>query len=148
VEVQISNQQSLIKISLKKIQQKAQVVLNALECHDGELSILFVDDKEISRLNKTYLHRNGPTNVIAFPMMEGEFSDINRHLLGDVVISVETAENESKLGGMTMEDRLNELLVHGILHLFGYDHEKPGSDALKMEHKAIELLKIIHDVCK
>jgi probable rRNA maturation factor len=119
-----------------------------LECHDGELSILFVDDKEISRLNKTYLHRNGPTNVIAFPMMEGEFSDINRHLLGDVVISVETAENESKLGGMTMEDRLNELLVHGILHLFGYDHEKPGSDALKMEHKAIELLKIIHDVCK
>ncbi len=117
-------------------------------CPDGELSILFVDDKEISGLNKTYLHRNGPTNVIAFPMMEGEFSNINHQLLGDVVISVETAENEGKCAGMTVEDRLNELLIHGILHLFGYDHEKPESDALKMEHKATELLKIIYDVCR
>ena len=117
-------------------------------CRDGELSILLVDDNEIARLNKIYLHRNGPTNVIAFPMGEGEFANINRQLLGDVVISVETADKEGKKVGITMEDRLNELLVHGILHLFGYDHEKPGADALKMEHKAIELLKIIHGACQ
>jgi len=115
-----------------------------LECPDGELSVLLVDNNEISRLNKKYLNRNGPTNVIAFPMKEGEFSNISGNLLGDVVISVETAEKESKEASIALEERFYELLVHGVLHLFGYDHEKSESDALNMESKTSELLKKIY----
>ena len=74
---------------------KAQVILNALGNPEGELSILVVDDSEIKTLNKKYLNRSGPTNVIAFPMKEGEFSDINPQLLCDVVISIETTEREA-----------------------------------------------------
>jgi len=122
---------------------KAQVILNALGSPEGELSILVVDDSEIKTLNKKYLNRSGPTNVIAFPMKEGEFSDINPQLLGDVVISMETTEREAIQSGITTEERFAQLLVHGILHLFGFDHEKNEQDARKMEKKGNELLSLV-----
>jgi probable rRNA maturation factor len=110
---------------------------------EGELSILLVNDSEIKILNKNYLNRSGPTNVIAFPMKEGDFSDINPQLLGDVVISMETAGREALQSGINTEERFAHLLVHGILHLFGFDHENSEQDALKMEEKSNELLKLI-----
>jgi probable rRNA maturation factor len=114
-----------------------------LDSPDGELSILIVDDAQIASLNKEYLNREGPTNVIAFPMLEGRFSGINPHLLGDVVISIETAAKESLLSGVSTEERLSQLLVHGILHLFGYDHEKTDQEAQRMEAKSEELFKLL-----
>lgn len=110
---------------------------------ESELSILLVNDEEIAALNRQYLNREGPTNVIAFPMREGDFSDINPTLLGDVVISVETAFREAEAGEIEAEVRFDELLVHGILHLFGYDHEQEAEEALRMERKSEELLKLI-----
>ena len=138
------NRQSKLRISPKKISQKAQAILNAFDCPDGELSILIVDDSQIETLNREYLTRSGTTNVIAFPMREGEFSNISPDLLGDVVISVETAKKEGKMAGISMEERLTQLLVHGILHLFGYDHENNAQEALRMETKSNELLNLIH----
>ena len=126
-----------------KLQKRAQAILNALGSPEGELSILVVDDSEITTLNKDYLNRLGPTNVIAFPMKEGDFSDINPQLLGDVVISTETAGREALQSGISTEERFAQLLVHGILHLFGFDHEKSEQDARKMEKKSNELLRLI-----
>ena len=111
---------------------------------DGELSVIVVNDSDITKLNKKYLHREGPTNVISFPMLEGEYSDINPQLIGDVVISVETAAREGKEAGITMEERFNQLLVHGILHMFGYDHVKTEPEAIKMELKSNDLLELIN----
>ena len=128
---------------MKTISQTAQVALNALDCPDGELSILLVDDHHIAELNSQYLNRTGPTNVIAFPMRAGEFSELTPDLLGDVVISMDTAADEALLAGVSLEQRFRELLIHGILHLFGYDHETNDADALRMEEKSIELLKLI-----
>ncbi len=112
-------------------------------CPDGELSILLLDDSQIAVLNKQYLKREGPTNVIAFPMREGLFAEITPDLLGDVAISLETAAKEGAMAGISMEDRLTELLVHGILHLCGYDHETSEEEALRMEKKSQEILKIL-----
>lgn len=139
----IDDRQKRHKISKIKLQKKAQAILNALGSHEGELSILLVDDSEIKTLNKDYLNRSGPTNVIAFPMKEGDFLDINPQLLGDVVISMETAGREALQSGISTEERFAQLLVHGILHLFGFDHEKSEQDARKMEKKSDELLKLI-----
>jgi len=116
-----------------------------LDCPDAELSILFVDDQQIAKLNREFLHRQGPTNVIAFPMQEGQFPEIAPNLLGDVVISVETARQEAQNAGLSMEQRLHQLLIHGILHLLGYDHVTSKSEARRMENKASELLKIIEE---
>lgn len=120
-----------------------KVILNALDCPEAELSILIVNDQQIAQLNRNYLNRQGPTNVIAFPMREGRFSEISPDLLGDVVISVETAYREGQKAGLKMEKRFNQLLVHGILHLLGYDHQNAKPEARRMEKKTHELLKLI-----
>ena len=118
-------------------------ILNALGCPDAELSILIVDDQQITQFNRDYLNRNRPTNVIAFPMREGRFSEVTPNLLGDVVISADTAKREGQSAGLKMQDRLDQLLIHGILHLCGYDHENTKTEARRMEKKTEELFKIV-----
>ncbi|MFH2043905.1 MAG: rRNA maturation RNase YbeY [Pseudomonadota bacterium] len=125
------------------MRKAAQAILNDLDCPEGELSILIEDDDGIAKLNNQYLQRIGPTNVISFPMRDSDFSGNNHDLLGDVVISAETAEREGNDSGTGFDIRFAELLIHGILHLFGYDHEKNGIEAEIMESKAAELLKLI-----
>jgi probable rRNA maturation factor len=142
MEVLIDNRQKKYQIAMTTIQQKAKDILNVLGCHDAELSILIVDDPQIAVLNKKYLHRSGPTNVIAFPMHTDDFPNIRPQLLGDVVISIETAAKEGKRIGIGMEERFIQLLVHGILHLIGYDHEKSEAQAEKMEQKENEIMKL------
>jgi len=114
-----------------------------LDSPDGELSILILDDPQIARLNQQYRNQQGPTNVLAFPMQEGDFSGINPDLLGDVVISIETAAKEAEQMEMSVTQRFNFLLIHGVLHLFGYDHEKSEEAAAQMDQKSEELNKII-----
>src|SRR5210317_1037917 len=143
MEVQIGNRQDSHRISKKKIRQTASVILNALGYPDAELSILIVDDQQIAQLNRQYLNRKGPTNVIAFCMRQGQFSDIAPNLLGDVVISADTAQREAQSAGISMQDRFDQLLIHGTLHLLGYDHENTVGEALRMEKKANELLQLL-----
>ena len=143
MEVQIGNRQNNHRISEKKIRQTASVILNALDYPEAELSILIVDDQQIAQLNSQYLNREGPTNVIAFSMRQGQFSDIAPNLLGDVVISADTAQREAQSAGISMQNRLDQLLIHGTLHLLGYDHENTAAEARKMEAKAKELLQLL-----
>ncbi len=152
MDILISNRQSSQKISLEKVRKTAEAILNALECPDGELSVLIVDDPGIAELNREYLNREGPTNVIAFPMYDDntasqaplpEHGENIPHMLGDVVISVDTARKEGGQAGISMEKRFVELLIHGILHLFGYDHEKDEQEALRMEDKSNALLEYV-----
>jgi probable rRNA maturation factor len=109
------------------------------------LSILIVDDAQIAEFNLTYLNHAGPTNVIAFPMREGPFADISPDLLGDVVISADTAYREAVDAGMETLERFNQLLIHGILHLTGYDHVHSEEAAAVMEQKSSELMDSIRE---
>jgi probable rRNA maturation factor len=143
MDIQISNRQRRHKISLKRIRQAARILLDALKRPDAELSILLVDDREIAGMNLAFLNRQGPTNVIAFPMREGAYGDLTPNLLGDVVICVDTADRESRLTGGTIEQRCIELLVHGVLHLCGYEHENGGHPARRMAAKSRRLVKKI-----
>lgn len=111
---------------------------------ESELSVLVVDDAEISGYNREYLNREGPTNVIAFPMQEGEFADVAAYLLGDVVISLDTARREADAAGLSLRERFDQLLVHGILHLCGYDHERTTeAEARRMAARSEELLELL-----
>ena len=112
-------------------------------CDAHEISIVMTDDDQIQQLNKTYRKKDKPTNVLAFPMQEGQFTDITPGLLGDVVISCETAQQEADEANIALLERISQLLIHGILHLMGFDHETSQSDAQKMEDKGLELLRII-----
>jgi len=112
------------------IRRLARTILRELNHPDREIGILFVDDRQIRDLNERYLKKKRPTNVISFPMAQGEFSEINPQLLGDVVISVETAIKEARASGLSLEEEIAFLLIHGILHLLGYDHT--GEDRQRM----------------
>lgn len=105
--------------------------------------MVLVDDAFIAELNRQYLQREGPTNVIAFPMQEGRFPEVSPQLLGDVVVSVDTARREAADAGIDFETRLDELLVHGILHLFGYDHETDAAQARIMASRSEEILEML-----
>jgi len=111
-----------------------------LEFPDGELSLLIVDNHEIQQINRDYLERDRPTNVISFAMQEGEGGGVQPQLLGDVVISAERAAEDARDAGIPFEHELVFLLLHGILHLLGYDHERGTEEqAAEMEAKEREV---------
>ena len=110
---------------------------------ESELSVLIVDDSEMARLNQQYRQIAHTTDVLSFPMQEGEFGEIAPEMLGDVVISAQTAKAMSEETGSTFESVLDLLLVHGILHLLGLDHEAGPVEARKMKQKTEELLSML-----
>jgi probable rRNA maturation factor len=91
---------------------------------DWEVSVLFCNDREIRELNKSYRNIDAATDVLSFPQ-DDRFPDHNRVFAGDVVVSLETAERERDREETALEDMVKRLLIHGILHLDGFDH---GSD--------------------
>jgi probable rRNA maturation factor len=118
-----------------------------LAFHDRELSILFTDDAHMADLNRRYLGRKGPTNVLAFPMEDKADSSTDFVMLGDIVISVDTALRESHELNVPLEDRIDQLLIHGILHLAGYDHEKSHAETKRMEEEETRLMEVIGKGC-
>ena len=133
-------------MALKALRGMAREMLRGLGCHeDTELSILLTDNEGIRVLNKRYLDRDRPTDVLSFPMWDfnSELRTPNSELiLGDVVISIEKARKQAEELGVTMDEELSRLLVHGILHLFGFDHEKSSKEAQRMKKEEERLLKI------
>ncbi len=116
-----------------------------MECPEGsELSVSIVGDRSMRIINRDYLNKDRPTNVISFSLQEGDCSGINPLSLGDVVISADTAAKEAQEGGLEFFERLSFLLLHGILHLCGYDHERSGElEAEKMQQKEQQLFRIL-----
>ena len=141
-KILIDNRQEA-KLPTLPIRQKTEQILNALGCDAHEISIVIMDDPEIRELNSNFRGMDKPTNVLSFPMQEGEFSNITPGLLGDVVISLTTATKEAAQANISIDERMSQLLIHGILHLLGFDHEVDDNEAGRMEEKSLELLRII-----
>jgi len=145
MQILLNNRQRKHPIRSRQLKKVAVRILSALECpDDSELSISIVGDRTIRIVNREYLAKDRPTNVISFSLREGEFGGLTPNLLGDVIISAETSAREAEQGGMQPFERLSFLLMHGILHLCGYDHERSGADeAARMVKKEKELFRIL-----
>ena len=140
----------LIDISAKEIWKKEEInlVRKVLTfCYDSlslresfELSVRLTDDKEIMNLNKMYRNKNSPTNVLSFCSQKYNYDKIGFQVLGDLVISRDTAIKELKGTKKTLEQHISHLTVHGFLHLLGYIHED-DKEAKTMEDLEIEILK-------
>jgi probable rRNA maturation factor len=122
------------------MRKSAQAILNALGYIEAELSVVIVDDAEIAHLNSEYRQVEGPTDVLAFAMRDGEFGDVCPEMLGDLVISAPTAQAMASAHSCSLQAVLDLLLIHGVLHLVGYDHEQPA-DARAMDRKSLNLLQ-------
>lgn len=131
----------LPRVNEALVRRTAERLLVLTGMPDAELSLLLADDKQIAELNSSWRRKNGPTNVLAFSLTEGPDSAMALNMLGDIVISVETAAREAEKAGLSLHSHLQELLVHGFLHLIGYDHETSGSEAVRMHNRERELLQ-------
>ncbi len=125
--------------TLKKI---AGLVLKELGVpKDSELSLTFIDDIKMRELNRSYRQIDRTTDVLSFPQSEGpDFT-----LLGDIIISIDTAQRHSKSYGVTLHEELKKLIIHGILHLLGHDHKKKKETYL-MREKEKDLSLIVKDL--
>ena len=115
---------------------------------NSEVSLLLTDDKEIRNLNKSYRNIDSPTDVLSFSMNENKSNqllpgDIDEYLLGDIVISIETAEKQAKKLDHSLDFELTALLIHGLLHLIGFDHirEKDFQRMKEEENRITALLE-------
>lgn len=146
VEILQDNTIPNCNFSLDSFQQISLYLLQQLDRTDYTVSILLTDDNTISDLNTRYRKINKPTNVLSFPIHDDNddiLSQISIKELGDIVISMETAQREAHEYDVSFTDRMNWLLVHGLLHLLGYDHELSKEDEDRMFQKETELLKLI-----
>ncbi|HOD97197.1 MAG TPA: rRNA maturation RNase YbeY [Syntrophales bacterium] len=120
-------------------------LLRYLGHSDAEVSMLLVDDEGIREINRSYLQRDYSTNVISFAMREGPYGQLHPQVLGDIVISVETACRQGDKGALSMTESLSFFMIHGLLHLLGYDHEGVDArDIQRMEEKEDELFFLLH----
>ena len=118
---------------MNSLEKRILRVLKGLALSDQtELSLLICDDEFIAGLNQQYRGKDGPTNVLAFAMSEGEHGEMNQHMLGDVVVSLPFARAEAEQNGLDPDQHFIRLIIHGILHLVGYDHIEDELEAQKM----------------
>jgi len=130
-----------------RLLRRAKRISSALGYDDAEISLWICDDETIRGLHDQYFGLDTPTNVISFSQREGEFDEVEPDLLGDVVVSFETAARDSVEAGHSVEDEITFLFIHGFLHLIGFDHEGERlCDAPEMEAKEEELFKLVREM--
>lgn len=143
MEILLRNAQRKFKIDRNKLVCHIEMALVELRQLDCEISIMLVNDAKIRRLNKEYRNRDQATDVLAFPQDADAKNDNGGPLLGDVVVSVETSRRQAKKHRLSAEEELVLLIIHGTLHLLGYDHERSGKDKREMQNKTRKIFSHI-----
>ena len=130
VTVDVARRGAARKVPVRGFKTKARRILRLLDLEDCELSVALVGDREIRHLNGRYRSMDEPTDVLSFPADEPLPS--GPRVIGDVIISVEKAARQARQRHRSFEDELEVLLIHGILHNLGYDHERSPEDEREM----------------
>jgi len=136
-EIEVINRQRLREIDKARAAELTRAVLDRIGRPDAVLTITFIRDRAMRRLNRDYRGIDATTDVLSFAYHEGEAmagADETRHI-GDVVISVETAERYARELGLSFDREIDHLVIHGALHLAGYDHETDDGEMKKLERK-------------
>ncbi len=142
----IQNRQRKVRIDTPQVKHKLRRVMAYLSCQDQELSVVFANDQTLHELNLTYRDKDRPTNVLAFPQQPIAADGPSAILLGDVVVSLPTAAREAQTLEQPLESRVVYLLVHGLLHLLGYDHEQGAAAQQRMESLEQEILAHLQEL--
>lgn len=141
---EIINQQRKIKIVPADFESFAALAITAIsEAKGKELSVAFVSDRKIKELNKIFRDKNSPTDVLSFPYEPDQYDYLEtENFLGDIVISVETAARQARENHLPFDTEIKQLILHGILHLVGYDHEHDDGEMNRLELKLRRKLKV------
>ncbi len=141
MNIRIKNTLRKRRLPTTALLKRLTKLLRSLGLPDAELSILFIGDRAMRTLNHTWRGKDSTTDVLSFPLREGRFPHIQPEMLGDIVISLPVAARQAAEAGHPLNVELERLLVHGLLHLLGYDHEQGLLEARRMKRKEQRLLK-------
>jgi probable rRNA maturation factor len=139
---EVINNQRKIKPDLKIFQTFAETLTQKIDEAKGKsFTVAFISDRKMRELNKKFRGKNKTTDVLSFPFETEEF-EAETNNLGDVVISLETAIRQAKENNLSLETEVKQLILHGLLHLCGYDHETDNGEMNKRELELRENLEI------
>ena len=134
--IDVVNQQRSRKLLVAPWVERVAEMLNVIGKPDSSVTVAFVSDKKIRELNHQFRRIDKATDVLSFPSDSGDGE------LGDIAISVETAARQAKVNGLTLDGEIAQLMLHGLLHLSGYDHETDKGEMNRLELKLRKKLRI------
>jgi probable rRNA maturation factor len=139
----ILNKQRKVRLVARPLQEFLRRTQRELKIANSEITIAFVSDAEMARWNENYRKKKGPTDVLSFPATAGASQKFAARanlakravILGDIAIAPETAKRYAKKNGRTLSSEIRVLMLHGVLHLMGYDHESDQGQMNRIERK-------------
>jgi probable rRNA maturation factor len=132
--IEVVNRQRTIQLDCEHWQAFAANALKVAAANDDQdLTIVFVSDRAMREINRTWRGKRGTTDVLSFPANQDEFEKAAGLNLGDVIISVEQAARQASTNGLSLDEEIAQLILHGLLHLCGYDHEADNGEMNRLE---------------
>lgn len=132
--VEVVNRQRKVPVDVERWQRFTAKALKVVPAEDGVgVTVAFVSDRRMRELNRMWRRKVGTTDVLSFPAAQSEFEMAEGASLGDVVISVEQAARQAREHGLGFEEEVSQLILHGLLHLCGYDHETDEGEMNRLE---------------
>jgi rRNA maturation RNase YbeY len=131
--IEVVNRQRRRKITCERWREFAETALKRIGKRGEGATIAFISDRAMRELNRRFRGRTGSTDVLSFPNSREEFEDTSVVNLGDVVISIERAEAQADEHNLSFDEEVAQLILHGLLHLCGYDHEKDDGEMNRLE---------------
>ncbi|RMG03016.1 MAG: rRNA maturation RNase YbeY [Acidobacteria bacterium] len=137
---QIINKQRKVTVNQAELEDFLLLLTDKIkELQGRDFCVVLVSDQKIKQLNRTFRHKNSPTDVLSFPFND---ESLESNFLGDVIISTETASRQASDNNLTIEKEIKQLILHGVLHLCGHDHETDNGQMNRLELRLRKILKI------
>jgi probable rRNA maturation factor len=131
--IEVVNRQRKIRVDCEHWQAFAAKAAKTLPVAAASATIAFVSDRAMRELNRLWRHQRGTTDVLSFPAEQDRFERTEGTRLGDVVISIEQAARQAKQNRFTLNEEVAQLILHGLIHLCGYDHATDGGEMDRLE---------------
>lgn len=140
--IEVVNRQRKVSVDPERWQLFTSRALKATQAEAATLTIAFVSDRQMRELNRQWRGKTGTTDVLSFPAGEDEFANPDGSNLGDIVISLEQAARQAGEHDLTVDEEIAQLILHGLLHLCGYDHETDNGEMNRLELRLRRKLRI------
>lgn len=131
--IEVVNRQRKVPLNCERWKAFVEKTWQVIPTKAEGVTVAFVSDRAMRELNRLWRHKQGTTDVLSFPVEQDEFEKAEGSSLGDVVISVEQAARQARENGLTLEQEIAQLILHGLIHLCGYDHSTDDGSMNKLE---------------
>ena len=131
--IEVVNRQRKLPLDNERWQKFVEKAWKVIPTKAAGVTVAFVSDRAMRELNRLWRHKQGTTDVLSFPVEQDEFEKAEGSSLGDVVISVEQAARQAKENGLTLDQEIAQLILHGLIHLCGYDHSTDDGEMNQLE---------------